>query len=176
MEWTKGFHLTLFVGVSADLKRRFGEGFKLSVHVEHTHNFEVDEMNETQVNDFIQKFIPKATLTNKLSSTYTYQIPSGNFEKNTNNLLINLFAGCITLSELFSKMESVKSELHITDWAVTNTTLEEVFLTISASKQPNPQTSSSSSSSSSSSPSSSSSSSSDQEDSDNETSNSESKE
>ena len=37
----------------------------------------------------------------------------------------------MSLDEVFEKMESKKEELRIQDWAITNTTLEEVFLKIS---------------------------------------------
>jgi hypothetical protein len=39
--------------------------------------------------------------------------------------------GIVTLDQVFEWMETNKDELHITDWAITHTTLEEVFLRIS---------------------------------------------
>lgn len=37
----------------------------------------------------------------------------------------------MSLESVFELMETHKRDLHITDWAITNTTLEEVFLQIS---------------------------------------------
>jgi len=96
------------IGVSADLKNRYGEGYKLSVQV-------AKNGNEEQVDQFVKQIAPNAILLNSLSGTRNYQIPKGS----------------VTLDQVFYNFESKKSELNLTDWAITNTTLEEVFLRIS---------------------------------------------
>jgi len=96
------------IGVSAELKNRFGEGFKLSVQI-------AKGFPEEPVDTFIKKLAPGALLVNKLSGTRSYQLPQG----------------AVTLDRVFAQVEKHKEKLHITDWAITNTTLEEVFLRIS---------------------------------------------
>eukprot|EP01117_Protostelium_nocturnum_P005789 TRINITY_DN2086_c0_g1_i1.p1 TRINITY_DN2086_c0_g1~~TRINITY_DN2086_c0_g1_i1.p1 ORF type:complete len:977 (-),score=310.06 TRINITY_DN2086_c0_g1_i1:119-3049(-) len=96
------------IGLSADLKGRFGEGFKLSLQVGRG-------ADETPAHNFIMELIPRAVLLNQLAGTRNYEVPKDS----------------ITLESIFREMESHKEELHITDWAITNTTLEEVFLKIS---------------------------------------------
>lgn len=96
------------IGLSADLKSRFGEGYKLSVQV-------ARNGNEEEVHKFILELVPQAVLINKLSGTRHYQVPKKS----------------ITLDKVFQHMEENKERLRITDWAITNTTLEEVFLRIS---------------------------------------------
>ncbi len=56
------------IGVSADLKSRFGEGYKLSVQV-------AKNGNQDTVDQFIKQIAPNAVLLNSLSGTkenYTY--------------------------------------------------------------------------------------------------------
>jgi hypothetical protein len=99
----------LFVGLSADLKRRYGDGFKLSFHLS-------TPAKEQEAHAFVLSLIPHATLVHKLASTYTYHAPRGD----------------IPLHELFIAMENSKAKVCITDWAATNSTLEEVFLAINS--------------------------------------------
>eukprot|EP01119_Soliformovum_irregulare_P016146 TRINITY_DN4639_c1_g1_i1.p1 TRINITY_DN4639_c1_g1~~TRINITY_DN4639_c1_g1_i1.p1 ORF type:complete len:1195 (-),score=473.31 TRINITY_DN4639_c1_g1_i1:27-3611(-) len=96
------------LGGSSDLKNRFGEGFNLSIQVAKGHD-------QGPADKFMREIAPGAVLVNELSGTRNYQAPRGSF----------------TLDVLFEQMEQKKDQLHITDWAVTNTTLEEVFLKIS---------------------------------------------
>jgi len=67
------------------------------------------------VDKFVHKLAPGAILENQLSGTRNYRIPKEQ----------------VTLYKTFRKVEKYKEKLHITDWAITNTTLEEVFLRIS---------------------------------------------
>eukprot|EP01114_Cavostelium_apophysatum_P009754 TRINITY_DN2300_c0_g1_i1.p1 TRINITY_DN2300_c0_g1~~TRINITY_DN2300_c0_g1_i1.p1 ORF type:complete len:1800 (+),score=493.64 TRINITY_DN2300_c0_g1_i1:225-5624(+) len=96
------------IGVSADLKNRFGEGFKLSVQVERGYS-------PKPAHKFVKKLVPDAVKINELAGTANFQVPKTS----------------ISLEQAFQEMEAHKDELHITDWAITNTTLEEVFLRIS---------------------------------------------
>jgi ABC-type multidrug transport system ATPase subunit len=104
------------VGVSADLKGRFGEGYKLSATVQKGANGE-------DLHKYILSFLPDARLLNELAGTRNYEIP-----KKGNN---------VSLDDVFEKMEAKKEELRIQDWAITNTTLEEVFLKISLQNKGN---------------------------------------
>eukprot|EP01117_Protostelium_nocturnum_P005730 TRINITY_DN2068_c0_g1_i1.p1 TRINITY_DN2068_c0_g1~~TRINITY_DN2068_c0_g1_i1.p1 ORF type:complete len:1746 (+),score=587.77 TRINITY_DN2068_c0_g1_i1:107-5344(+) len=96
------------IGLSADLKGRFGEGFKLSFQVGRGEN-------DAPAHEFLMNLIPQAVLLNELAGTRNYEVPKES----------------ISLETVFREMETHKEELKITDWAITNTTLEEVFLKIS---------------------------------------------
>lgn len=71
--------------------------------------------SQDPVEKFVKKILPGATLLNSLAGTRNYQVPRKD----------------VTLERVFEEFESNKEKLHITDWAITNTTLEEVFLRIS---------------------------------------------
>jgi len=96
------------IGVSADLKHRFGSGFKLSMQVSKGNSAE-------PAHNFVNKLMPGITLINELAGTRNYQVPKDS----------------VTLANVFESMESEKEKLNITDWAITNTTLEEVFMRVS---------------------------------------------
>lgn len=100
------------LGVSADLKHRFGEGFKVSVQV-------AKHEDDKPVDDFVKEHLPGAVLINELAGSRNYQV--GKDE--------------VKLHEVFELFETNKERLHITDWAITNTTLEEVFLRISLANE-----------------------------------------
>ena len=100
------------IGISADLKNRYGEGYKLSIQT-------ARGKPEEPADEFVRKIAPGAVLVNKLSGTRNYQVPKGIF----------------SLDYIFSAMEENKEKLSITDWAITNTTLEEVFLQISKERR-----------------------------------------
>jgi len=100
------------IGVSADLKKRFGEGYKLSVQV-------ARGMSDQPAHEFIKKLIPEAILLNELAGTRNYEVSKEH----------------VTLEAVFKAMEENKDKLNITDWAITNTTLEEVFLKISMEEE-----------------------------------------
>src|SRR5689334_15129886 len=56
------------IGVSADLKHRFGSGFKLSMQVSKGQSAE-------PAHNFVNKLIPGITLMNELAGTRNYQVP-----------------------------------------------------------------------------------------------------
>ncbi|ELR11324.1 ABC transporter A family protein [Acanthamoeba castellanii str. Neff] len=96
-----------------DLKTRFGQGYTLTL------NYPPEA--ENQVTAFVRELLPSASLVEKFAGNATYQIPSTN----------------LVISELFEVMEEKKDEadilfqpLLITDWGISQTSLEDVFLTI----------------------------------------------
>jgi len=97
------------IGVSADLKNRYGGGFKLSLQVARGED-------DLPADRFVCSQIPQAKLMNNLAGTRSYEIPKNE----------------VTLEFVFEIMEGNKERLKITDWAITNTTLEEVFLKIAS--------------------------------------------
>lgn len=96
------------IGGPSDLKARYGATFKLSVQV-------AKGRDPTALDQYIKSLVPSAVLMNSLAGTSNYQIPKDS----------------ISIGEVFEKMEEKKSEFGITDYAITHTTLEEVFLKIS---------------------------------------------
>lgn len=96
------------IGVSADLKNRFGEGYKLAIQV-------AKGTPQEPADSFVREIAPGASLLNHLAGTRNYQV-----SKNA-----------ISLRKAFEELDKHKERLNITDWAITNTTLEEVFLRIS---------------------------------------------
>jgi len=97
------------IGVSADLNNRYGGGFKLSLQVARGED-------DLPADRFVCSQIPQAKLMNNLAGTRSYEIPKNE----------------VTLEFVFEIMEGNKERLKITDWAITNTTLEEVFLKIAS--------------------------------------------
>eukprot|EP01130_Rhizamoeba_saxonica_P016314 TRINITY_DN7523_c0_g1_i1.p1 TRINITY_DN7523_c0_g1~~TRINITY_DN7523_c0_g1_i1.p1 ORF type:complete len:975 (-),score=216.56 TRINITY_DN7523_c0_g1_i1:41-2965(-) len=90
------------LGSSQNLKSRFGTGFRLVV----------TSTKEKKVRKFVQNLIPQAeSASAPIGGTQTWDIPKD----------------AIDLSDLFREIEQVKKKLKITDWGVSNTTLEEVF-------------------------------------------------
>jgi ABC-type multidrug transport system ATPase subunit len=94
------------VGPSAELKTRWGQAFKivLTTPVEY----------EEQARSFLLGIVPRAKLINTLAGTAKYEAPKSDIE----------------LHKLFRAIEDNKERLHILDWGISNTTLEEVFLKI----------------------------------------------
>ncbi|GAM24437.1 hypothetical protein SAMD00019534_076120 [Acytostelium subglobosum LB1] len=99
------------IGSSSELKSRFGKGYKVMMTVELGH--------ETEAQKFLFEQIPQANLLNALAGTFNYEVPSNSVE----------------LSVLFAAFEQNKERLHITDWGISNSTLEEVFIKITMGKQ-----------------------------------------
>ncbi|EFA86292.1 hypothetical protein PPL_00079 [Heterostelium album PN500] len=99
------------IGSSSELKSRFGKGYKVMMTVEHGY--------ETEAQKFLFQQIPQANLLNALAGTFNYEVPRNSVE----------------LSTLFSEFEQNKERLHITDWGISNSTLEEVFIKITMGRQ-----------------------------------------
>jgi len=91
-------------GTSAELKSRFGKGFKLTVTCS---NYE----DKPQAADFVKKLISGAQEISNIAGTMTFYLPMKS----------------VVLSQVFKQIEAQKDSLGITDWGITNTTLEEVF-------------------------------------------------
>lgn len=73
--------------------------------------------------------LPGTNLLNSLAGTRNYQVPKREvaLDKVREYFVVNL--------QVFEEFENVKEKLHITDWAITNTTLEEVFLRIARDEE-----------------------------------------
>jgi len=93
------------IGEQQHLKSRFGKGFKIDILT--------DVQHKPQVHTFIMQLIPEAKLVTSNEGYVAYQIPKN-----------------IQLSKIFLKIETHKSSYGIVNWGISQSNLEEVFLTI----------------------------------------------
>ena len=70
--------------------------------------------NYKKVQTFIQQILPKATLLSSFNGNFNYQIPLEGLE----------------VSNVFETLESKKEELLISDWGISQSSLEDVFMKI----------------------------------------------
>ena len=99
------------------LKNRFGEGFTLYLRIGDVKDL-VEQVRRTRlisnVKEFILNTFPGSMLLSEHGSTLDY----------------HLLGGHLTYSEIFEILEQKKEDLHITDYGVNQTTLEQIFLTL----------------------------------------------
>jgi len=93
------------IGEQQHLKSRFGQGFKLDILSDIT--------QKTKARDFIAQLIPGAKLVTANNAYMSFQIHKS-----------------VKLSTLFTKIETQKSQHGILSWGISQSNLEEVFLTI----------------------------------------------
>jgi ABC-type proline/glycine betaine transport system ATPase subunit len=94
------------VASSQRLKNKFGEGFNLGI------NFK--EGCREQAVAYVSSIIPEATIHVEFKTNIIYEI-----EKQY-----------VKVSKIFKQIESEKDNVGISDWALSQTTLEDVFLNI----------------------------------------------
>jgi len=94
------------IGASAELKQRYGQFYKITVTT--------PEKYEPKAKRFLQKIAPELREINTLAGVAHYEAPREG----------------IKLSTLFSEIQKNQKRLHIIDWGISNTTLEEVFIKI----------------------------------------------
>jgi len=99
------------IGTSLRLKNRFGKGYRLTMFVKNSQ----DESKATQ---WVSANAPPGTsLASAVEGMLLYQLP----KQDDSTTLVNFF----------QNLEGMKSELGISDYSISMTTLEEVFLTLS---------------------------------------------
>ena len=64
--------------------------------------------------EFIQKILPKAVLLSTFNGNFSFQVPLEGLE----------------VSTIFEILENKKSELMISDWGISQSSLEDVFMQI----------------------------------------------
>ena len=94
------------------LKNRFGEGFTLFVRVGAVKDLEEQTRLISNVKEFILRTFPGSMLLSEHGITLDYHILGGH----------------VTYSEIFEILEQNKEDLHVTDYGVNQTTLEQIFL------------------------------------------------
>lgn len=120
------------IGTAAELKSRFGSGYRLVVSS--------PLAMEQQVRDFIVKTLPRAQLLNSIAGT---QVPililtHPHSSPPTIHLILSpqqfeVPKRGVKLHRVFNAFYTQSDKLSIRDWAISNTTLEEVFLYITES-------------------------------------------
>eukprot|EP01080_Neovahlkampfia_damariscottae_P005388 gene5388-9195_t len=95
------------LGDSTHLKKKFGEGYRLSISY--------DIKNENEIFKFINELIPDSKLINQFYGISVFNIPNENSK----------------ISFLFSEIEKKKREKNvIKNWGLSQTSLEDVFLEV----------------------------------------------
>jgi len=98
------------VGSPLHLKSKFGSGYRIS--------FIADAEQAIQLKQFVYQNLPEAVLTAENAGSIIYVVPDG--------------TDADRLSRFFSTLQSGKV---VRDWGVSNTTLEDVFLTVTKAKE-----------------------------------------
>jgi len=96
------------IGVSASLKQRFGVGYTLQITTSDRSAAAADKVKE-----YVTKTMKSARL---------LQVPLGGISQ------FEVMREDVVLSQTFTQLTEAKPLLGVTDWAITETTLEEVFL------------------------------------------------
>ena len=100
------------IGTSADIKRRFGEAYKLTIHT---------TSHAPEAAEAVQAFVTRElsadarALNASMGGTTDFEVPRAGLQ----------------LSLVYEKVEAARARLGVADWAISETTLEEVFLEIS---------------------------------------------
>jgi len=96
------------VGTPAELRIRFDQGYKFQMSCELG--------QEEGADGFVKKLMPGIKLKDAINGVRTYEVPKEG----------------VQMASVFSEMESNKAAIHVKDWGLAHTTLEEVFLHIVA--------------------------------------------
>lgn len=99
------------LGSPQHLKNKFGEGYSLKARVT-GHNHEEVAENTERIVQFIQETFPNNELKDRHQGLVHFQID----RRDT------------TWSNAFGTLERTKHQYHITDYSISQTTLEQVFL------------------------------------------------
>ncbi|KAN0029592.1 hypothetical protein ACTA71_007723 [Dictyostelium dimigraforme] len=97
------------LGTQNHLKAKFGDGYSVRINIEEPY---INTHNPTEL---ITKFSPHAVLTESFDGSYNYRFP-----KDT------------VISDLYQYLVSHKYDHHLQEWSFSQTSLEDVFLKISA--------------------------------------------
>ncbi|XP_053680207.1 phospholipid-transporting ATPase ABCA3-like [Anopheles nili] len=98
------------LGSTQHLKNKFSNGYFLTIKLKRTEGSGEDRMND--VKQYIEQQLPEAEIKEEYLDSVTYQIPSANTQWST----------------MFGIMENAKTVLDIEDYALGQTSLEQVFL------------------------------------------------
>jgi ATP-binding cassette subfamily A (ABC1) protein 3 len=99
------------LGSSQHLKTKFGDGYTAIAKLRSSDMDSMQRQTKTMM-DFIEQTFPGSTLKDKHNGLLHYQIPSS----------------CATWSSVFAAMEQARKLVDIDDYAVSEVTLEQVFI------------------------------------------------
>jgi len=94
------------IGSSLHLKNKFGDGYKIAI------NF--DEENRVEAHRLIMELVPTARLSEVFEGRATYEVKRDSF----------------SVGDTFISMEEKGKDSHVTEFAINQTSLEDVFLNI----------------------------------------------
>ena len=94
------------IGPPAELRVRFDRGYRLSLHA--------SSEGQEAADALVKGLAPRAELIDVINGVRAYQ----------------LLKGDVTVGKIFEAIEAEKGRCGITDWGLSQTSLEEVFLTI----------------------------------------------
>ena len=97
------------IGTPTELRLRFDQGYKLLVAIDGA-----QPQHESAVDAFVREVLPRAALVDAINGVRTYMVPKDG----------------VSMSTVFSQIIGRREALHIKDWGLWHTTLEEVFLQI----------------------------------------------
>ena len=124
------------VGTPLHLKRRYGRGFKLTISFRKDAEIAQDDVSQKPKQDrsealrIIEGLLPEGAW-RKVDQGGIQGSAIYEFDDQTSNEADLKSEGKTgTISKLLDQMESLKTQLDIEDWGISQTSLEEVFLNI----------------------------------------------
>ncbi|KAM9979550.1 hypothetical protein ACTFIY_008779 [Dictyostelium cf. discoideum] len=97
------------IGTQTHLKQKFGDGYSVRIDIQE------DYQNTHNPTDLIKSFSPSATLSETFNGSYVYRLPKDSI-----------------ISDLYEYLVLNKEQYHLQEWSLSQTSLEDVFLKISA--------------------------------------------
>lgn len=98
------------LGSTQHLRSKFGKGFTISIKLERERL--ADPSYTSAVHSFIQSAFPSVTVLDQHETMWTYHVPDPN----------------LLWSQLFSKVEDAKKQFDFEDYSISDTTLEQIFI------------------------------------------------
>ncbi|KAN0026827.1 hypothetical protein ACTFIV_007818 [Dictyostelium citrinum] len=97
------------IGTQSHLKQKFGDGYSVRIDIQEDYR---DTHNPTEL---IKSFSSSATLSETFNGSYVYRLPKDSI-----------------ISDLYEYLVLNKEQYHLQEWSLSQTSLEDVFLKISA--------------------------------------------
>ena len=110
------------LGTQFKLKRVYGRGFKLIINLTSA-NYHEDDISEEKINNvtnFVKNLFQTSQVTEKYKNTIIFQVKY--------KLLKQIPNEDFDAEKLFSEIEEKKAEFSINNWAISQVTLEDIFI------------------------------------------------
>jgi len=108
------------IGPQTKLKSQYGSGYSLIINCQ-TDNLVGAGENEAlpehlyqKITDFVEHLLPKAELKSVFNGNFVFEVPLEG----------------LSISKIFESLEANKEELGISDWGISQSTLEDVFMEV----------------------------------------------